>query len=59
MLHLTLFVSFFLPSKLWFIFTYLYVSAKDVKNVSSHVHLSVQETYLWDGKYDFESKKMQ
>ena len=39
--------------------THQYVSAKDVKDVSSPSHLSVQETYLWDGENDFESKKVQ
>lgn len=56
---LYLFVSSIAPSKLLFIFTHLNVSAKDGKDVSSHSHLSVQETYLWDEKYDFELKKMQ
>lgn len=56
---LYLFVSFIPLSELWFVFTLLYVLAKDMKDASSHSHFSVQETYLWNGKYDFESKKMQ
>lgn len=59
MLYMTLFVSSFSHSKFEFGFTHQYVSAKDVKGISSPLHLSVQETYIWDGKYDFESKKMQ
>lgn len=59
MLYMTIFISSFFTVNLEFGFTHQYVSAKDVKGVSFPSHFSVQEIYLWDGKYDFEAKKMQ